>query len=537
MDASREKQHSWSDRFGLRAKILLGLGIAFIPIGGIMIYNWFSAQAATQAFQAAKAVAEIRTTVNFVRIGIREYSLAQQPATLEMTKEYRATFHEQSKHLKRDFIGQADSVKQLTAIDHAFDAYFDHGLNMAAAYIKFDRVVGNRFLEEFFTLDRALVASVDTLQQRFAQEEHDRVSTMPVTTAISLVLVMATTVVFSLGLAWRLLLPIKEIVDGMEKLAQGNLTVSVPVTRKDELGRLSAQFNEVVPRLRDMIGKVAQVTDRVATASVELTATAEEMSKGAESLTARTAQTAAAVEEMNATVGQVATHSGTAASMVQETVQTAQKGQTVVSETIAGMKQISDSVTQSASIISALGKSSDQIGEIVGTIEDIADQTNLLALNAAIEAARAGEQGRGFAVVADEVRKLAERTTKATKEIGDMIRQIQQDTKGAVASMEDGTQKVIDGVSLVNRTGQALGSIVEMVQKSADMMRQIAVAAEEQSVATQHIAGDLENVAQVTKETAGGATESARASHDLNGLAAELKGVVGGFNIGSGNFR
>jgi methyl-accepting chemotaxis protein len=312
---------------------------------------------------------------------------------------------------------------------------------------------------------------------------------------------------------------------------EGDLTKRVPCEGNDEIARMGGYFNEFIEKLQHMIKKVAHVTDKVASASVELSATAEEISKGTDTLTSRASQTAAAVEEMNATVGQVAQNSGKAASLAQDTVKTAQDGGTVVSSTISGMQQLSEAVSNSATIISDLGKSSDQIGEIVRTIEDIADQTNLLALNAAIEAARAGEQGRGFAVVADEVRKLAERTTKATKEIGDMIRQIQHDTRGAVDSMQQGTQKVTAGVDLVNKTGEALSQIVRMVSESADMIRQIAVASEEQSVATQQIASDIENVAKVTKESSSGAHESAKASQDLSQLAVELQGIVGGFKI------
>ncbi len=318
----------------------------------------------------------------------------------------------------------------------------------------------------------------------------------------------------------------KDLAEG-----KGNLAARLPVQGTDELAQLGGLLNEFIEKLQGMIGKVAHVTDKVASASVELSATAEEISKGTDGLTSRASHTAAAVEEMNATVSQVAQNSGKAASLAQETVKTAKDGGSVVSDTISGMQQLSDAVSSSATIIAELGKSSDQIGEIVRVIEDIADQTNLLALNAAIEAARAGEQGRGFAVVADEVRKLAERTTKATKEIGDMIRQIQTDTRGAVESMQQGTVKVTSGVDLVNRTGEALSRIVEMVSESADMIRQIAVASEEQSVATQQIANDIENVAKVTKESASGASESAKASHDLSQLATELQAIVGSFKL------
>ena len=166
----------------------------------------------------------------------------------------------------------------------------------------------------------------------------------------------------------------------------------------------------------------------------------------------------------------------------------------------------------------------------VRTIEDIADQTNCWLTPRS--AARAGtSKAEDLAVAADEVRKLAERTTKATKEIGDMIRQIQHDTRGAVDSMQQGTQKVTAGVDLVNKTGEALSQIVRMVSESADMIRQIAVASEQQSVATQQIASDIENVAKVTKESSSGAHESAKASQDLSQLAVELQGIVGGFRI------
>ncbi len=352
-------------------------------------------------------------------------------------------------------------------------------------------------------------------------------------TALMISIVLAIAVVTYLMLRSLVLKPLNDVSDITRDIAQGegDLTQRVPVHGSDEIARFSSSFNQFMEKLQQMIGKVGQVTDKVASAAVELSATAEEISKGTDTLQSRSAQTATAVEEMNATVSQVAQHSGKAAALAQETVQTAKAGGTVVANTIAGMQQLSDAVSNSATIIAELGKSSDQIGEIVRVIEDIADQTNLLALNAAIEAARAGEQGRGFAVVADEVRKLAERTTKATKEIGDMIRQIQQDTRGAVESMQQGTQKVGAGVELVNRTGEALTQIVRMVSEGADMIRQIAVASEEQSVATQQIASDVEQVAKVSKESASGAQESAKASADVRKLAVELQSIVGSFKV------
>lgn len=391
-------------------------------------------------------------------------------------------------------------------------------------------VMRTRYREHRAVIDRVVKSALPWAQQQEAQASRivqDRINHVAVMSA----LILGVALAIGFLIAGRISGVLRIIEARFETISRGDLRVRIPVTGQDEIAGLCSAMNRLLDNLENLFGRVAHVTYKVASASVELSATAGDISKGTNLLTTRAAQTAAAIEEMNATVSQVAENSGKAASLVQDTVSTAKEGGAVVSETIAGMQLLSEAVSNSASIIEALGKSSDQIGEIVCTIEDIADQTNLLALNAAIEAARAGEQGRGFAVVADEVRKLAERTTKATKEIGDMIRRNQQDTRGAVESMQKGTLRVTAGVHLANKTGEALAQIVQMVSLSADMIRQIAVASEEQSIAARQIAGDIENVANVTKESASGASESAKASHDLSQMAIELQTLVGTFQV------
>ncbi len=313
---------------------------------------------------------------------------------------------------------------------------------------------------------------------------------------------------------------------------EGDLTKRVPMgTGSDEIVELSRYLNSFIGKMQAALSLVNDATNRLAFSTVQLSTTADGVVRAAEGQDARVIQSASAVEEMTMTAGEVARNSTEAARIAQETAETARCGQEVMTQTVIGMQQVSQAVVQAADIITTLGRSSDQIGEIVRVIEDIADQTNLLALNAAIEAARAGEQGRGFAVVADEVRKLAERTTKATKEIGDMIRQIQQDTRSAVASMDQGTNRVGHGVELANKTGEALSNIHSMINATAGMIQQIANAAEEQSTATRQIASDLESMTQTTRQTTSGISKSAKACHDLSLLAGDLQKLVGSFKV------
>ncbi|HLC41344.1 MAG TPA: methyl-accepting chemotaxis protein [Methylomirabilota bacterium] len=349
----------------------------------------------------------------------------------------------------------------------------------------------------------------------------------------ALIAICGTVLLVSFALSRLVIRPIREAQERVRDIAEGegDLTKRLHEGSSDEIGDMARGFNAFLERLHRMVFQLAQTSGRVASASEELAVSAGDLARGAEEQSAKSAHVASAVEEMSASVVEVAKNASGAAQAAKEAAVVAQRGGEIVARTVSGMEAIAKSVEHVGGIIRALGKRSDQIGEIVSVIDEIADQTNLLALNAAIEAARAGEQGKGFAVVADEVRRLAERTGKATKEIAEMIRAIQAEANGAVESMDSGQGEVRAGVELANQAGRALTEIVGMVERVTAQVQQIAAAAEQQSTSSEEISSNVEAVATIGRQALVGVQGTAQAAGELSHLAVELQGVVTRFKL------
>jgi methyl-accepting chemotaxis protein len=371
---------------------------------------------------------------------------------------------------------------------------------------------------------------VDVLKEQSAIEARVRWLVIVLGIVGTLVgLVIATLIIRSITAT------MSEMVEVIQEIAANNLAVAdIDVTVRDESGKAGEALNRMKNNLRGIIQSIASTAEHVASASEEISASATQQAQSAETQKDQTFQVATAMQQMSSTVTSVSDSCNKAADAARQAAETARLGGSIVDGTLTKMRVIAESVGATAKKMEELGKSSDQIGRIIGVIDDIADQTNLLALNAAIEAARAGEQGRGFAVVADEVRKLAERTTTATKEIAQMIKNVQDETKVAVTAMESGTQQVEEGVTSTAKAGDSLRAIIQMSEQVGGMITEIATAATEQSSTTEQVNGNVDQISRLVKESAIGAQQSATACHDLSGLALDLQTMVGKFKLEDG---
>ncbi len=346
-----------------------------------------------------------------------------------------------------------------------------------------------------------------------------------------MILIMAVVMALSWCVARNITFPVKLLSADAKRIAAGDLSMEVNYQSRDEIGQLAESFHQMIINLRELIGKISLSSEMVASSATQLSSASTQIATGSEEVAAQAGSIAAASEEMAATSMEIAKNCGVAADESKSANDTARDGASIVDGTISSMQHIAEKVKDSAHTVERLGNKSDQIGEIIGTIEDIADQTNLLALNAAIEAARAGEHGRGFAVVADEVRALAERTTKATKEIDAMIRAIQRETKEAVGAMEERVKEVGTGCTEAAKSGNALREIQNRISAVTMQVNQMATAVEQQTATTGEISGNIQQITQVIQMTAKEAQESAVSAEQLARLAEELQQLTGQFKL------
>ncbi|MCG4452554.1 methyl-accepting chemotaxis protein [Pseudomonas sp. MMS21-TM103] len=323
---------------------------------------------------------------------------------------------------------------------------------------------------------------------------------------------------------------ILRLLDEIADLADGDLTVAATVT-EDFTGAIADSINYSIDQLRDLVVTINLTAVQVAGAAQETQATAMHLAEASEHQAQEIAGASAAINEMAVSIDQVSANASESSAVAERSVAIANKGNEVVHNTITGMDNIREQIQDTSKRIKRLGESSQEIGDIVSLINDIADQTNILALNAAIQASMAGDAGRGFAVVADEVQRLAERSSAATKQIEALVKTIQTDTNEAVISMEQTTSEVVRGAHLAQDAGVALEEIEKVSKTLAALIQNISNAARQQASSAGHISNTMNVIQEITSQTSSGTTATAKSIGNLAKMASEMRKSVSGFTL------
>ena len=541
------------NRQKVAVRLGLGFGIVLILLSLIVLTSYLSIsklnditeELTHNRYRKVVILHEIKDSIHFAARVMRNIAISKDP---QIRIKEEARIQKAAETVKKNFNELEQSVKQeggkklLADLKAARNSYIEECKKIFSMLDAGKWDEATRFMiTDFRPAQNAYLDAADKFLERMDQAFIAGAKNASSTSKTSKLLIIAfgiIAVLLSSAIAWLVSRSIvhqlggepTEIAEIANRIAAGNLTITKRSDDKKEFGVL-ADMNHMARELREIVARTIDISNNIASSSDQLHSTAEQIATGTEQVVSQASSVATASEEMASTSTDIANNCLIVSETSMRTNESANSGVAVVQETIVGMDTIAERVKQTSITIAALGTRSEEIGSIIETIEDIADQTNLLALNAAIEAARAGEQGRGFAVVADEVRALAERTSKATHEIGNMIKGMQDETKIALKAMDEGVEEVRKGATSSLKSGQALEEILQRINEVSMQVSQIATAAEEQTATTSEVSMNMQQISEVVQQTARGAEETANAASVLAEQANELQDLISRFKL------
>jgi methyl-accepting chemotaxis protein len=342
------------------------------------------------------------------------------------------------------------------------------------------------------------------------------------------IFLVATAIVFS---RW-ITRPLRELTVAADTVArEGDLTETVPVRSKDEVGQLAETFNQMIYNLGSLVKHVQDGAGQIGSCSKEMLVASGEQASGSTEQASAVAEISTTMEELAATSKQIADNAGSVTDLAEQALSSAQAGKETVDDTVGGMDEIKEATEQIAGRILDLGQKSQDIGDIIEMISGIADRTDLLALNAAIEAAKAGEAGRGFAVLAEEIRILAENVMSSTRQITGLVTEIQSSINASVMAMEEGTKRVERGVDLANKTGASLDEILHMIERTTASSSQIRISTQQQQSASDQAVEAMREIDEVTRQSETSAKRTETIAKELDGLSEDLEKAIEQFKI------